>query len=319
MILRRSRAFLALRWCYGVLMNAFEDILQRPADILAWYLEAGVDEAVDEQPLDRYALAEEAQARRAAQAQTLLKDAHGESAASTPSYSTPSSQAPSQAPSQGRAGLATVRPADIEVGEDALKKAVELAAAAKTVDELHEALKNFDGCPLKRSATNLVFGDGSPEARVVLVGEAPGGDEDRQGRPFVGVGGQLLDKMLASIGLERSAVFVTNTVFWRPPGNRTPHGGEIAVCLPFVERLIELIDPAVLITVGGPATHSLLTQKGSVSRLRGRWFTYETPKMSHPIDATAIYHPDHLLGTPAHKRQAWADLLAIKAKLVEHG
>lgn len=318
MILRCSKAFLAARRCYGVPMNAFEDTMQHPADILAWYLEAGVDEAVGEQPLDRYALAEEAQAQRAAQAQALLKGASGEAAA--PMSSASSAQGASHPPSSSpaRAGLATVRPPETEVGEDALKKAVELAAAAKTVDELQEALKNFDGCPLKKTATNLVFGDGSAAAKIMLIGEAPGGDEDRQGRPFVGAGGQLLDKMLTSIGLERSAVFVTNTVFWRPPGNRTPHGGEIAVCLPFVERLIEIIDPVVLITVGGPATHSLLAQKGSVSRLRGRWFTYETPKMSHPIDATAIYHPDHLLGTPAHKRQAWADLLAIKAKLAEH-
>lgn len=165
---------------------------------------------------------------------------------------------------------------------------------------------------------NLVFGDGNPEAKVMLIGEAPGADEDRQGLPFVGASGQLLDKMLASIGLDRSQVFISNTVFWRPPGNRTPNSGEIAVCLPFVERMIELIDPQVLITIGGPATHSLLAQQGSVSRLRGRWFSFETPRMSHPIDATAIYHPAYLLRTPAQKRQAWGDLLGIKAKLAQH-
>ena len=292
-------------------MTGFEDTpsfmdAYHPADVLAWYLDAGVDEAVGEEPLDRYALVREAQAQRDAKAKAVLKDASSEHATQS-----------AAAASHGRVGPAPVRPADTGVAEDAMKSAVKLAGQAKTLDELRTALEGFDGCPLKKTAMNLVFGDGNPDARIVLIGEAPGADEDRQGVPFVGASGQLLDKMLASIGLDRSSVFLSNTVFWRPPGNRTPNAGEIAVCLPFVERIIELIDPAVLITVGGPATHSLLTQQGSVSRLRGRWFTYETPGMSHPIAASAIYHPANLLRTPAHKRQAWADLIAIKAKLAE--
>jgi len=289
-------------------MERSEDVLHHPADILAWYLDAGVDEAVGEEPLDRYALVKEAQAKRAAAAEAMLKDARAE-------------QEAKPATSQSRGGPAPVRPVrpeDTGIGEEAMKSAVELAGAAKTLDDLREALDGFEGCPLKKTAMNLVFGDGNPDARIVFIGEAPGADEDRQGVPFVGASGQLLDKMLASIGLDRSAVFISNTVFWRPPGNRTPNSGEIAVCLPFVERIIELIDPAVLITVGGPATHSLLAQQGSVSRLRGRWFTYETPRMSHPIAASAIYHPAYLLRTPAQKRQAWSDLIKIKAKLGEH-
>ena len=196
---------------------------------------------------------------------------------------------------------------------------MQLAQDAKSVDDLRAALEGFDGCPLKKTAMNLVFGDGNPEAKIVFIGEAPGADEDRQGLPFVGASGKLLDKMLASIGLDRSKVFISNTVYWRPPGNRTPHAGEIAVCLPFVERLIELIDPQVLITVGGPATHSLLAQQGSVSKLVGRWFTFETPRMSHPIAAGAIYHPAYLLRSPAMKRQAWQNLLEIRRKLDELG
>jgi len=286
-------------------MNAFETKLEHPADILAWYLDAGVDEAIGEEPLDRYALVQEAQAQRAAEAEALLKSAEEERAAQ------PASQKSS------RTGPTPVRPSDPEIGEKQLTSAVKLAENAKTLDELRAVLEGFEGCPLKKTAMNLVFGDGNPEARIVFIGEAPGADEDRQGVPFVGASGQLLDKMLGSIGLDRSKVFISNTVFWRPPGNRTPNAGEIAVCLPFVERIIELIDPAVLITVGGPATHSLLAQQGSVSRLRGRWFTFETSRMSHPIAASAIYHPAYLLRTPAQKRQAWGDLLGIKAKLAE--
>ncbi|HEY9080270.1 uracil-DNA glycosylase [Magnetovibrio sp.] len=295
-------------------MNAFEDALHHPADVLAWYLDAGVDEAVGEEPLDRYALVREAQAQRDAEAQALLKDANAGHAAHHAAHSAQTGGVPTPA---GRAGPAQVRPSDGGVGEEAMKSAVKLAREAKNLDELRAVLQDFDGCPLKKTAMNLVFGDGNPDARLVLIGEAPGADEDRQGVPFVGASGQLLDKMLASIGLNRSDVFISNTVFWRPPGNRTPNSGEIAVCLPFVERMIELIDPAILITVGGPATHSLLAQQGSVSRLRGRWFTYETGRMSHPIAASAIYHPAYLLRTPAHKREAWSDLIAIKAKLAE--
>lgn len=290
------------------------ELLEDPRQILQWHLDAGVDEAVGEEPLDRYQLAAAAQAERASQAEALLKASHDERDAQPPRQST---RQPAQAPAQE--GPTPVRPAMGEVSDDQVKSAVDLAAAAKTVDELRVALEGFDGCPLKKTAMNLVFGDGNPEAKVVLIGEAPGADEDRQGLPFVGASGKLLDKMLASIGLDRSQVFISNTVYWRPPGNRTPHAGEIAVCLPFVERLIELIDPAVLITVGGPATHSLLAQQGSVSKLVGRWFTFETPRMSHPIAASAIYHPAFLLRSPAMKRQAWQNLLTIRAKLDELG
>ncbi len=291
-------------------MDLHDDMLGHPADILAWYLDAGVDEAIGEEPLDRYALVKAAQAQRTAQAEAMLKESRTEQDAKpTPQKPGRGTPAPS---------LAQVRPADTGVGEEAMKSAVDLAGAAKSLDELREALEGFDGCPLKKTAMNLVFGDGDPDARIVFIGEAPGADEDRQGIPFVGASGRLLDKMIGSIGLQRADVFISNTVFWRPPGNRTPNQGEIAVCLPFVERIIELIDPAVLITVGGPATHSLLAQQGSVSRLRGRWFTYETPRMSHPIAASAIYHPAYLLRTPAQKRQAWSDMLGIKAKLAEN-
>lgn len=298
--------------------------LQHPHDILAWYLDAGVDEAVGEEPLDRYALAREAQAGRERAAQAVLdvgRESVPASPEAAPSFAQPAprpSEAKPTRPAFAQAPVA-VRPAEGAASGEAVKSAVELAAAAHSLDELRAALAGFDGCPLKKTATNLVFGDGNPAARVLLVGEAPGADEDRQGVPFVGPSGQLLDKMLASIGLDRTQVFISNTVFWRPPGNRTPHAGEIAVCLPFVERMVELIDPAVLVTVGGPATHALLAQQGGVSKLIGRWFSFETARMSHPIPATPIYHPSYLLRSPAMKRQAWANLLSIKRKLAELG
>jgi len=286
------------------------ETLQHPQDILAWHLSAGVDEAMGEQPLDRYAVALEAAEKRAAQTEALLKTAEAERAGPPTSTSNRSSGRPAPTP---------VRPAEGGVSEDAVKNAVELAGQAKTIDDLRTALDGFDGCPLKKTAMNLVFANGDPAARVMVIGDVPGEDEDRQGAPFVGPSGQLLDKMLASIGLERADVFTSNTVFWRPPGKRSANLGEIAVCLPFVERMVEIVSPQVLITLGEAATHSLLGQQGNLSRLRSRWFTYENPRMSHPIAACALYHPSFLLTSPGMKRQAWQDLLAIQAKLAELG
>lgn len=281
------------------------ELLEHPQQILSWYLNAGVDEAMGEAPLDRYALAGAAAAARAAQADAMLKAGEAERAA-----------APAKAYRSGQQGGPTpVRPIEGGVSDEQVKSAVDLAAAAKTVDDLRTALETFDGCPLKKGAMNLVFGDGNPDAKIVLIGDVPGADEDRQGVPFVGPAGQLLDKMLASIGLDRTQVYIANAVFWRPPGNRTPHAGEVAVCLPFVERLIEIIDPTLVVTVGGPATHALLGQQGNVAKLVGQWFSFETARMSHPITATALYHPDVLLKTPAYKRQTWQNLLAIRKKL----
>jgi len=190
-----------------------------------------------------------------------------------------------------------------------------LAAAARSVAELAEALAAFDGCPLKRTATNLVFADGNPEARVMLIGEAPGADEDRLGRPFVGVSGQLLDRMLACIGLDRRSAYITNVIFWRPPGNRPPTPAEIAACLPFVERHIELVSPEVLVLLGAASAQALLARNDGISRLRGRWFQFESAGMARPVPVMPTYHPAYLLRQPAQKRAAWRDWLAILARL----
>lgn len=199
-------------------------------------------------------------------------------------------------------------------GRDRLSSARSLAAAAGSLDALRASLEAFDGCALKETATRLCLSDGNPAARIMLIGEAPGFEEDRQGKPFVGASGRLLDRMLAEIGLDRDSVYITNTVFWRPPGNRAPTAGEIAICLPFVERQIELLRPQLLLFVGGIAARALLGLDQGVTRIRGRWFSYTAPAGDSPIPALVTFHPAYLLRQPAQKKLAWRDLLLLHAK-----
>jgi len=189
-----------------------------------------------------------------------------------------------------------------------------LAEAATDLKTLQAAMANFDGCALSRTATQLVFADGVPGSRVMFVGEAPGGEEDRIGRPFVGRAGQLLDRMLAAIGLDRQTVYIANVVPWRPPGNRTPTPHETQICLPFVERQIDLANPEYLICLGGSAVRSLLAVQAGILRTRGSWFTYPRPN-GREIRALAMLHPAFLLRQPAQKRFAWADMRALASAL----
>ena len=198
-----------------------------------------------------------------------------------------------------------------------LSEAVNLAQNAKSIGDLQRTLEVFDGCTLKKTATNLVFIDGNTKAKIMLIGEGPGSEEDRKGIPFVGASGKLLDKMLLSIGLDRKNVLISNTVFWRPPGNRTPTSQELAICLPFVERMIQLVTPKIIVALGGSATKILLAESSSIGRLRGKWFSYSSPGLTSPIDATAMFHPAYLLRSPAQKRDTWRDLQLIKHKLDE--
>lgn len=184
---------------------------------------------------------------------------------------------------------------------------------------LRAALETFDQCALKRTATQLVFADGAEDARIMLIGEAPGGEEDRTGRPFVGPAGQLLDRMLASIGLDRSLVRVVNTVPWRPPGNRTPSDAEIAQCLPFLHRHIALIRPDRLVLMGAMAVRALVGGKEGITRQRGHWKSLEIQGLDAPIRALPVYHPAFLLRQPSAKRLAWADWLALRQDCVEAG
>ena len=206
-------------------------------------------------------------------------------------------------------------PASLLPPGDATWSAQEIAAACTSLDQLVAAVRAFDGCALKRTATNTVIGDGNPQAALMIVGEAPGAEEDRQGLPFVGPAGRLLDRMLAAIGLDRSAVYITNMLPWRPPGNRSPTAEELAICQPFLERQIELIAPRILVLVGGIAAKALLNRREGITRLRGQWFPFATPRMEGTIQATATFHPAYLLRTPSAKREVWRDLLDIEDKM----
>ena len=198
---------------------------------------------------------------------------------------------------------------------EAAQSARLLAAGAETIEVLGHLVAGFDGCPLKRTATNTVFLDGNPVAPVMIIGEAPGAEEDRQGRPFVGRSGQLLDRMLAAIGLDRTCVQITNVIYWRPPGNRKPNAAEIAACLPFVLRHIALARPRVLVLSGGTAASALLPLSEGITRLRGRWFELAVPGLEAPVPTLAMFHPAFLLRDPARKRETWRDLLALRVKL----
>ncbi|WP_404405876.1 uracil-DNA glycosylase family protein [Pelagibacterium halotolerans] len=255
---------------------------------LDWYRAVGVDIAVREDPVDRFALSAIAPAKtqRAAPPQRASQQA-------------PASQPPA-------APAASTSDADPETARA-------LAAKAQTLDDLRETLAAFEGCGLKLRATNLVFADGNPDADIMLVGEAPGRDEDLQGKPFVGRSGQLLDRMLAAIGLDRTKVYIANTVPWRPPGNRTPAPSEVAVCLPFLYRQIELVAPKVLVALGGASASTLFETNTGITRLRGQW--RDLTINGHTMRAVATLHPAYLLRQPAAKKLAWQDLLAIQGEL----
>ena len=259
------------------------------AETLRWWVEAGVDLALDETAHDRFAESAAPAARRAP------------AAIPRPAAPIASHEA---------------RPVPVVVAapDDAARSAREVAAAAATLEELHAELERFTGCGLKATATQLVFADGAPGARIMFVGEAPGGDEDRIGRPFVGRAGQLLDRMLAAIALDRTQVYIANVVPWRPPGNRTPTPQETAVCLPFIRRQIALSAPRIIVCLGGSATQTLLGVKEGITRARGVWREYQADDGA-TIPALAMFHPAYLLRTPAAKRQAWADLRKLRQAL----
>ena len=269
--------------------------------LLEWHIAMGIDETIAEYPVDNFAPPEPASTAAIGPLYDIAPAPQMTSrAARAPAINTSITASP-----------ATLLPS----GEVSVRSATELAAAAQTFDDLKTALQEFDGCPLKKTATSIVFADGNPAGRVLLIGEAPGAEEDRQGKPFVGPSGRLLDKMLASIDLDRGQVLISNTVFWRPPGNRTPTTIEATTCLPFVQRMIELMMPEVIIPLGGPAAKSLLGQTNGIGKLRGRWFTYTTANLSAPIATTPLFHPAYLLRTPAQKRAAWRDLLMVRQRL----
>ena len=244
---------------------------------LNWLVEAGADEAVAEEPVNRL-------------------------------VAKPAAVAPQPAPRPAPAR------APAPVTGDMIGDAQTAAATATSLAELKAALEAFDGCGLKRTATNTVFADGVPQGGIMLIGEAPGRDEDRIGKPFVGRAGQLLDKMLAAIGLDRARnAYITNVINWRPPNNRDPTPEEAASCLPFLRRHIELADPEVIILLGAVAARHVVGISEGIMKLRGRWLDYRVGNSMVPLMPTL--HPAYLLRQPAHKKLAWRDLQAVRDKM----
>lgn len=250
---------------------------------LNWLVEAGADEALADAPVNRLV----------------------------------AKPVPAPAPRQAPAPASRPAPPPLLQG-DAIGGAQAAAAAATSLAELKAALEAFDGCALKRTATNTVFADGVPEGRVMLIGEAPGRDEDRIGRPFVGRAGQLLDKMLAAISLDRTVnAYITNVINWRPPDNRDPSPEEAAACLPFLRRHIELAQPGVIILLGAVAARHVVGISDGIMKLRGRWLEYRVGDRMVPLMPTL--HPAYLLRQPAHKKLAWRDLQAVRERMKSLG
>jgi len=277
---------------------------QTHADLLRWYAEMGVDCAIEETPQDRFAEAAQPEVRIA------------------PPSETPPPPAPPPRPASTQPDRAPTRPVGdpleaADTVEATGEAARAVANAATTLDELRTALEAFEGCALKTTATQVVFADGNPGARLMLIGEAPGREEDLQGLPFVGRSGQLLDRMLAAIGLDRTSTYIANIVPWRPPGNRTPTPLETAACRPFIDRQIELVAPDVLVCLGAAAAKEILATTDGILRLRGRWRTAHIN--GREVRTMATLHPAYLLRQPGQKRLAWRDLLAIREALAEGG
>jgi uracil-DNA glycosylase family 4 len=262
-------------------------------ELLTFYSEAGVDCALMDEPANRLSDDDAVVVRSTAQAAVRTE----------PGPLTPRVQTAMPA------ARADIAPAP----EVALQSAREAARTAPSLDALRRLLDDFDGCALKATATRLVFADGNPQARIMFVGEAPGREEDIEGLPFVGRSGKLLDRMMWAIGLDRTRAYIANVIPWRPPGNRTPTPQETQICLPFIQRQIELVNPDVLVTLGNPSTQTLLQTRDGIMKTRGRWFDYATG--TRKIRALATFHPAYLLRSPSYKRLAWQDLRAIARAL----
>lgn len=277
----------------------YEDFMTSPSDtassfasLLRWHAEMGADETIETESVNRMVRKPTVAKANADPAPTL-----------TPAPARPARSAP---PASASAAVAEARA---------------LADAAATLADLEKAVKGFDGCPLKRTATNTVFSDGQADSGVMFIGEAPGAEEDKQGIPFCGASGQLLDDMIKWIGLSREKnCYISNTVFWRPPGNRPPTPEELAICRPFVEKHIALVKPKLIVLVGGTAIKALLDDNIGITKLRGKPYDYTNDYLKGgQIPVRVIFHPSYLMRSPMQKKQAWADLLDIETHLHELG
>ncbi|NOZ32012.1 MAG: uracil-DNA glycosylase [Alphaproteobacteria bacterium] len=270
---------------------------------LLWQNEIGAGIGLSETPQDWFALSE-AGTNAAAPPPTTHQS--GAPVPQTGSPFAPSASGPSGLPT----GTAPLQP-----DQGAIKSASEIATAAASLVELERALEDFEGCSLKKRATRLVFGDGNGDAEIMLIGEAPGRDEDIEGRPFVGRSGQLLDMIFAAIGLDRTKIYIANTVPWRPPGNRDPSPAELAVCRPFLERQVELVAPKIIVTLGAAATREIFGTTTGILRMRGQWRDIVMGK--HACSALATLHPAYLLRQPAQKGLVWRDMLALQGRMTQ--
>jgi uracil-DNA glycosylase len=261
-------------------------------ELIAFYLDAGADAVLSEEPINHVT---------------------EEPVAPAPRVAAEPPPPPTSGSSRQAAERVLFQSAAPPSPDTAIMAAREAAKRAASLEDLRALLEAFEGCTLRATATQLVFADGNPKARLMFVGEAPGSEEDMTGRPFVGRSGKLLDRMIEAIGLDRSSVYIANVVPWRPPGNRTPTPQETAIYLPFIRRQIELADPNILVCLGQPSTQALLGTKEGITRTRGRWFNYDTG--TREIRALATLHPAYLLRQPLQKRFAWRDFLAIKKAL----
>jgi uracil-DNA glycosylase family 4 len=253
-------------------------------DALKWHIEMGADEAIEDTAINRYETAK-------------LKEKPKQPVVEMP------------------------KPArKIESPSVAMQGTREVAETCKTLAELEAAVRNFSGLSITKTATNVVFADGNPQSEIMMIGEAPGAEEDAQGIPFCGASGQMLNQMFSYIGVTREKNFyITNTLFWRPPGNRRPTPEELAICLPFVEKHIALINPKLIILVGGTAVAALIDDKVGIAKMRGRFMEYNNKYLSNPVKTTAIFHPSYLLRSPGQKKLAWQDALMIKKYIKDNG
>lgn len=296
------------------MQNSQQD-LRKIESLLEFYVDAGIDCFLGDEPVDwaEQTLRQASERRRAhvtsvepRQAQAMARS----EPQPAPLEVRPAPSAPVNLSQGGPSGQPAVIP-----DQQIIASARDLASSAQTLEDLRTCLEAFEGCNLKLTAKKLVFADGSPDARLMFVGEAPGRDEDIQGKPFVGRSGQLLDRMLTAIGLDRSSAYIANVVPWRPPGNRTPTPQETEICKPFIKRQIELVNPDVLVFLGAASAKNLLGVQDGIRKMRGRWMNY--PLQGRQIAAIATYHPAYLLRSPLEKRLSWRDFLSIRSKLAE--
>ncbi len=266
--------------------------------MLTWLIEAGADEAVGEAPVNRF----------------VVRPSPPAKAEPPPDRVTPAATRMAPPPPRPQPPLAQIKPTTLApLTTDGFSSALEIAARCNSLPELKAALEAFDGSQLKKLAHSTVFADGNPLSRIMLIGEAPGRDEDAAGLPFVGRAGKLLDRMMAAIGLDRSTFYITNVMPWRPPDNRNPDPGEVAMCIPFLRRHIELAEPKLLILLGAVSARHVLGLSDGIMKLRGRWLEYRIGTQMVPVLPTL--HPAYLLRQPAHKKLAWRDLQAVADRM----